>query len=100
MYHDFFQSKRNMISYGDYWYKENGRQIKHAYILIIKFMHTFLAYYVSLLLVMVMILKRVPSLLCFHVIIKFCFNSWYAFYLYILLFYIHLLFNVRETLLY
>ena len=35
-----------------------------------KFMHTFLAYYVSLLLVMVMILNRVPYLLCFHVIFK------------------------------
>ena len=38
-------------------------------------MHTFLAYYVSLLLMMVMILNRVPSLQCFYVFIKFCFNS-------------------------
>ena len=40
----------------------------HTNILIVKFMHTFLDYYVSLLLVMVMILNRVPSLLCHHVI--------------------------------
>ena len=65
-----------------------------------KFIHTFLAYNVSLLLVMVMILNRVPSLLCFNVIIKLCYHSWYAFCLYILLFYIHLLFNVHVTLLY
>ena len=64
-----------MISYGNYRYKENGREIKHAHILIVKFMHTFLAYYVSLLLVMVMILNKVPSLLCFQVIIQFYFNS-------------------------
>ena len=34
-------------------------------------MHTFLTYYVSLLLVMVIALNRVPSFLCFHVIINF-----------------------------
>ena len=86
----FFQSRRNMISKGDYWYKENGRYIKHAYVLIVKCMYTFLAYYVSLLLVMDMTLNRMPYLLCFHEIIVFCFNSWYAFCLSILLFYIHL----------
>ena len=47
----------------------------NMHILIVKFMHTFLAYYVSLLLVMVMILNRVPSLLCFNVIIKLCYHS-------------------------
>ena len=47
----------------------------HTVILIVKFMHTFLAYKGSLLLVMVMLLIRVPSLLCAHVIIKFCLNS-------------------------
>ena len=43
------------------------------------FMHTFLALHVSLSLVMVMLLKRVPTLLCFYITtrIKFCFNSLY-----------------------
>ena len=49
--------------------------IIHVYILISK--HTFLAYYVSLLLVMVFIINRVPSLLCFHVIIMICIWSQY-----------------------
>ena len=76
MYHDIFQSKKNMISFEGDRYKENGRQIKHyEYILILlKFMHTFLAFNVRLSLVMVMLLNRVPSLLCFHIIIKFCLN--------------------------
>ena len=43
--------------------------------LIVKFMHTFLAYYVSLLLVMVMKLNRMPSIQFFHEIVKFCFNN-------------------------
>ena len=55
MYHDIFQIKRNMISYGDDWYKENHRQIKHVYILVVKFEHTFLVSHVSLSLVMLMI---------------------------------------------
>ena len=38
----------------------DGREIKYAYILIVKSMHTFLAYHVILLLVVVMILNRVP----------------------------------------
>ena len=62
---------KNMISVEDDWYIEKGRQIKYAYIFIVKFMHTFLLAY-FLLLVIVMILRRVPSLLSFHIIIKFC----------------------------
>ena len=47
--------------------KENGRQIKHSYILIAKLMHIVLALYVSISLVMV---NRVSSLLCFHITIN------------------------------
>ena len=57
-------------------YIENGRQIKQTYTLyLLKFIHTFLALNVSLPFVMVMLLIRVPSLLCFHTMIKFCLNS-------------------------
>ena len=47
-----------MIPFGDYKYIENGRQIKHACIFIVKFMHNTLAYHVSLFSVMVMTLNR------------------------------------------
>ena len=40
-----------------------------------KFMHTFLAFNVSLSLVMVMILNKVPAILRFYMFIKFCLNS-------------------------
>ena len=40
-----------------------------------KFMHTFLALNVSISLVMVKILNRVPALLRFYMFIKFCLNS-------------------------
>ena len=75
MYQDILSSKRNMISFGDDCYKENYRQIKHAYMLILKFTHTFLVLHLSLLLVIVIILKIVPSLLWFHIILIICLNS-------------------------
>ena len=75
MYHDIFWRKRNMISFGDNSYKGNDTQIKYSYILIANFMQTFLALHLGLSLVMVMILNKVPPLLCFHIIIKVLFEQ-------------------------
>ena len=48
--------------------KENGRKIKYSFILIAKL-------HVRIYLVKVMILDRVPFLLCYHIIIKLCSNG-------------------------
>ena len=71
MYHDIFsKQKKKKIAFENDRCKKNGRQIKYTYLFILlKCMHTFLALNVSLSMVMVMLLNRMPSPLCFHIII-------------------------------
>ena len=75
-------NRDNVISLFEMYYdiffmiKEKGRQSEHTHILILlKCMHTFLELNVSLSLVMLMLLNRMPSQLCFHINIKFYLKS-------------------------
>ena len=74
MHHDILINQKKYYFLCRELIKRSGRQLNYARLLFVKFMHTFLAQHISISFVLVMILNRVPSLFCFHVIIIFIIN--------------------------